>query len=258
MSQQHEQEKPQKITKFILLGHGRSGSTLLSLTLGKHPNIRMFLELFHDDERERELSFRADKRFYRDGEDAVEFLREAVFYPRYWKQLKAVGFKLFYDHARSTKEGKKLWSFLKINKNIYIIHLIRQNILESWISYQTALRSDVWTLMEQDKQKVPKVERFELDARGCEDFFKYVEEQRMWARSFFSHHPFIEIEYEKDLCQNFHENIFKVQDFLGVPRLSTPILTKKQANLTPRQQISNYDKLKSHFAGTVYSEFFRA
>jgi len=49
---------------FILLGHGRSGSTLLVRSLTEHPNVRMFGELFHYEQKERERAFHAlNKKF---------------------------------------------------------------------------------------------------------------------------------------------------------------------------------------------------
>jgi LPS sulfotransferase NodH len=251
-----DDERPHEVVKFVLLSHGRTGSTLLSLALGKHPNIRMFLELFHEDREERERSFRADGRTYQDGEDAAQFLREAVFYPRYWKPLRAVGFKLFYEHARQNSEDKKVWHYLKTTKDVRIIHLVRRNLLESWLSYETALRTDVWTVLKGEAEPPPALSPFTVDIQKCENFFRSTEKYRDWARQVFRGHPFIEVEYESDLCEHFQKTMNLLHDFLDVPRYTGMVLTKKQARHKPCQQIINYNEMKRYFAQTSYAEFF--
>lgn len=239
----------------MVIGHGRTGSTLLSLSLGEHDSIRMYLEIFHDDPKERETSFRAE-RAYQSGEDAVKFINQAVFFPRHWKQLKAVGFKLFYDHARKDREARKVWIYLEENKGIHIIHLLRRNLLESWISFQTATRTGVWAVMEKTPELNKTVKPYRLDALECQDFFKSIELERERIRSMFASHPYMEVEYERDLCDNFSETMFRIQNFLGVPRQKVKVLTQKQRRLSPSEQISNYSELKKYFSATKYKTFF--
>ena len=242
------EEKPQDITKFIVLSHGRTGSILLSLALGKHPNVRMFLELFHDDEQERHRSFRADDKVYKDGEDGAKFLREAVFYDRYWRKLKAVGFKIFYDQAHKDKYAE----------DIHIIHLIRRNLFESWVSYEVALRTDEWAVLKCEKPKSSPLPPFMIDAKKCGQLFKQVMAYRKWARETFHDHPFLEVEYEKNICGHFQAMMQDIQDFLGLPRAIADIPTEKQARLKPMDQVSNYEMLKDYFSHTDFKDFFQS
>jgi LPS sulfotransferase NodH len=264
------------MTRFILLGHARCGSTLLVCSLMKHPDIHLFGELFNTFEEERQRSFRSGVRlwqaapanrggaaapdpndFYRYGDDGVAFLRRNVFYEHARAPL-AIGFKLFYQQARSTPGARRVWRYLSEHQEIRVVHLVRRNLLESLLSLRVALATDEWTLPRGQAPTSPALLRLRLEAEECEHYFVRIERQRERARRRFRGHAMMEVEYERDLCGRFEEMVREVERFLGVPEGGSPSLPEleKQGVGELSERISNYEELRRHFRRSPYSYLF--
>jgi LPS sulfotransferase NodH len=257
------------MTKFILLGHRRSGSTLALCGLLDHGNVYVSGELFNEDEKEREKSFGlglrhskaarkqgiTNARFYRDSEDAAEFIDKKVFFDHWWEPV-AVGFKLFYHQARDTPGSRLAWEYLKSHPEVRIIHLIRRNFLESLLSLRIAIQTDEWARLANTTRPRSTVPPFYLNPQDCSDYFLEIEQQKKDARNSFHSHHFLEVEYERDLCGDFEQTIYRIQDFLNVPRLRARKLVERQAQRKPSQQISNYSELKEYFRPSPHSDLF--
>jgi LPS sulfotransferase NodH len=263
------------MTRFILLGHARCGSTLLICSLSKHPDIHLFGELFNTVEEERQRSFRSGLRFpqaaraqeegdaadpndfYRYGDDGVAFLNRNVFYEHAHSPL-AVGFKLFYQQARSTPEARRIWRYLSEHPEVRVVHLVRRNLLESLLSLKVALATDEWARPRGSAAWRGQAEPLRLSAGECEHYFARVERQRERARRRFQAHEVMEVEYERDLCGRFGEAVRGVERFLGVPEggaAETPQLEKQGAGRVG-ERVSNYEELRRHFRGSPYSHLF--
>jgi hypothetical protein len=256
--------------KFILLGHRRCGSTLLFCDLVRHPNVYMFGEIFNESGEERRSSFASGLRactvaprrgidaskYYRDGQDGAKFLRDLVFFERYWRPV-ASGFKLFYHQARDTESARKAWDYLISDKDVRVIHLVRRNMLESMLSLHIAVQTNEWARFKGDAPAPNRTpDPLHLTPAECEGYFSEVEAHRRWARDSFAAHPMLEIEYEADLCDRFQATMYRVQDFLGVPRRRARKMLEKQARRTAAEAVSNYGELKAHFAHTPYDSLF--
>ncbi|HKX30611.1 MAG TPA: sulfotransferase [Blastocatellia bacterium] len=258
------------MVKFVLLGHKRCGSTLLSTSLTCHENVYMFGELFNESEEEREQAFRSGLRgcraakyadvterdYYRDG-DAAAFLDRAVYYEHYWEPV-SVGFKMFYEHCRTDEGAVKAWNYLIKNKEIHVVHLLRLNLLETLLSLIIARKTNEWARFKgSDAESPPRlVEPFHLSPQICEDYFLEITRDRRAARANFAEHPVMEITYEDHLCRDYQGTFDSICDFLKIPAMQTEMLFEKQATRRPSQQISNYAELKGHFSGSEYAGFF--
>ena len=255
------------MVKFILLGHGRSGSTLLVKTLLQHPRILMEEELFHPEEAER---FKVDLHPtestpeqsdfeiapYRDFEDGAEFLRERVFCERENSQFLAVGFKMFYTHARDNKNAKTAWDYLTMDRSIHVIHLVRSNILHTFLSLKVAFQTGEWRRWKGVTGAAAAPLSLRLEPAECEEFFNQIVSHRLWAKRAFEHHPLLEIDYENDVCSDFQNTMSRIYDFLSVPHEPARELLEKQASRHPADLISNYDELRQHFRHTLFEPFF--
>lgn len=254
------------MVKFIILGHGRNGSTLIVKSLDEHPNVRVAGELFHSDETERCRAFHAlnrtyppdklERHYYRDGQDGAQFLKESVFYERPWKEISAVGFKLFYIHARKDLNIQKAWRYLLENKEIRVIHLLRADMLASYLSLRVAFITKEWKLWKGTTRPRQEPPRLRLEPAECAAHFNQILAWRQWANENFREHPFLEIEYERDVCARFEAVMNEIHDFLDLPRVPARQLLEKQAQRPPREAIINYDELKQHFRYTLYEQFF--
>lgn len=262
-----------RVIKFVLLAHARSGSTLLTLALREHKSIRMFGELFHIDEEERkrafhsaksnvsteEQLFRSEQRrsaSYTETKDGATFLHEEIFCKNFNDEPFAVGFKLHYNHARDNLKAMTVWDYLSGNKDIYIIHLQRKNLLETILSRRIAFLTDEWERPAGTKGKVVYHDALILDPITCQSYFDEMVLSRQQILMDFAEHPLLGIEYEKDLYANFSSTIREVQNFLKVPYQPLPQLLEKQAKYGPKEQIANYEELKRFFYGTMYETFF--
>lgn len=253
------------MVKFILLGHGRCGSSLIVESLAEHSDVRVGGELFHCEEEARRCAFqllkntdpidKREARHYRDGADATQFLEEAVFRDSR-SGVRAVGFKMFYVHARSNPNEKKAWNYLLTNKEIRVIHLIRANMLESYISLRVASITGEWERSKGSAAPRREPPQLRLEPRVCEAHFNQELAWRKWARESFRQHPFLEIEYERDVCARFEAVMNEIHDFIDVPRIHARQLLEKQARRSPREATINYEELKDYFRYTLYEDFF--
>jgi LPS sulfotransferase NodH len=255
------------MVKFILLGHGRSGSTLLVKTLLQHSRILMEEELFHPEEAERfkvdphptessleQTEFEIEP--YRDFEDGAEFLTERVFCERENSRFLAVGFKMFYTHARENKNAKTAWDYLTSDESIHVVHLVRTNILATFLSLKMAFQTGEWRRWKGTASAAATPLSLRLEPAECEQFFNQIVAHRLWAQRAFQSHPFLEIYYENDVCSDFENTMFRIYDFLNVPREPARELLEKQASRRPADLISNYDELRHHFRHTLFESFF--
>ena len=254
------------MVKFLLLGHGRTGSTLIVKSLDEHPNVRMLGELFNIEEAERSRAFHAlnriyapdklEKRYYIEGEDAEEFLRNGVFYKRPWQEIQAVGYKMFYVHARRYPNEKTAWNYLIHNRDIRIIHLLRRNLFESFVSFKIAMITKEWKRWKGEAKPHSSVQPLQIDPKELEFYCNQIISYQLWARQSFRDHPFMEFEYETDICGRFESLMHDIHDFLDVPREPARQLLEKQAKRPLGEIVANYAQLKEHFRDTLYEEFF--
>ena len=253
---------------FVLLSHARTGSTFVALSLAAHPNVRMFGELFNDEEEERARAFRGEKAahksiclgykypsYCRKDMDGGQFVRDHIFRVRE-ATVFSVGFKLFYDQAAGHSGEGTVWKYIVENKDIHIIHLLRNNLLESWVSLQTALLTDEWVREPGIGSLASPMFPLELDLASTEGFFDHITSRVRWAQSTLGDHPKIEISYEHDLCNDFEMTMHRLHDFLGLPRVAVTKALEKQAFESLRERIINYDVLARFFRSTRYEGFF--
>jgi LPS sulfotransferase NodH len=241
------------VTKFVILGHGRTGSTLLALAMRQHPGVLMHGEAFARDQEQRRQNVRR-KDPYVDGRDAGEYL-EYLFQEEHGDWPLATGIKLFYDHAREQPAAERAWDWLAARRDVHIVHLTRANLLASWASSEVARRTGEW-FRPVHKQQVEPPSGFTVDAQACARFFEGVSHHRAWTGRVFAQHPRLELEYEADLCDDFDGTMAKVWTFLALPAHRCERLLSKQRRGPLRDQILNYDELKRYFAATPHARYF--
>lgn len=253
----HQPLPVKALIKFIVLGHARSGSSLLSHALSEHDSIKMYGELFHESEDDRRRYSKVGERFYWDGDDGAQFLRHVVFNRRRLAGETAIGFKIFYDHARKDSNARAVWDYLASDTDIRVIHLSRKNLLEVRVSLEIALRNKRWDQPIGTQKKDTEFEPVLIGKEKCEAFFNKILAYRRWAQDCFRRHLVLEVEYEEHLCKDFQATMNKVQSFLGVPCRPAQKLLEKQASRSSHEQIINYCELKEFFRDTPYEHFFR-
>jgi LPS sulfotransferase NodH len=240
-------------TRFIILSRSRTGSNFLRGLLNAHSQVITYSEMFKNNQFI-EWGFPG----YNDTKatlalfqkDPVEFLEKKVF-TKYPRKTAAVGFKLFYYHAKDS-QWSGLWTFLKEDTGIKIIHLKRRNILETHLSRQRAMLTDNWANISGERQEQPAIA---LDYAECLKDFKQTRDWELEYDLYFSKHSMLELFYE-DLSQRYQTEIHRVQEFLGVCFEPVAPITFKQGILPLSKSITNYTELKDKFSGSAWEEFF--
>ena len=241
--------------KFVIVGTARTGSTLLVDLLKSHSQVRVFGELFRSMDRigwdvKPFATFQPPELISLYRTDPLAFLEGHVF--RRWpRTCKAVGFKLFYYHAR-TPEHSVVWDYLAADPDICVLHLRRRNLLAQYYSLRLAHQTNSWTKSTTAKGDHAPVR---LDAQECRDHFGWVRGLEEECIAFFAGHDVHDIWYE-DLVANQARAMGDVQDYLGLARQVVTAKIARQRTTPLRLAIENYDGLRSELANTPWAGFF--
>jgi len=222
--------------KFIILSRSRTGSNLLLSYLNVHPNIIANHEIFQ----------RPSKKSY-------QRILEGQF-RKYPKSVKAVGFKIFYNHPLG-EENHDLWAELMDMKNLYIIHLKRRNILRTLLSLKLALESDKWIKYSPDQQRVYMKKAVSFEAKDLERGFKQTRQWEQQGYAMFKDHPLLTIWYQ-ELENKPNETFNKVAAFLGLEPCEIRTYLQKQNPEKSSDLIMNFEELKNNFLGTPWESYF--
>jgi hypothetical protein len=215
-----------------MVGYPRTGSSHLVSLLDSHPDIACWDdEVFGDGEV-------FDHSSYQDPRD---FLRNSVFQI----DAHAAGFKwLWREMSRFTAA----WEILK-ELDISLIHTYRDNLLDSFISYQLATINRAFTSWYGEY----KITSFEATHEDCLEWFESAEhcdcEIRKHSREAVI--PRLEIEYH-ELCKSQD----RVLDFLDVPPRPLTSRLQKQRMGGQARIIENYRGLKAKFIKSRWAKHF--
>jgi LPS sulfotransferase NodH len=182
--------------------------------------------------------------------DPEGFLEDYVFGSRP-RHIRAVGFKLFYYHARS-EPWSRVWPYLQEMPGLHVIHIKRRNMLRTHLSRVRAEQTDRWVNTSGDAEAPPRVE---LDYAACRRDFEQTRAQETEADAFFAGRQTLEVFYE-DLVARPEIQADRLQAFLGLPiQVLTP-QTHQQARQPLAAAIANYEMLRQQFAGSPWQDFF--
>jgi LPS sulfotransferase NodH len=240
-------------TRFIVLGRPRTGSTFLRSALNNHRELFTFGELFRHDQIswEPHLGRPAPRVIDYYSNHPVEFVENRV-YRSYPAHIRAVGFKIFYHHAHK-EFNEPIWSYLYANPHIRVVHIERRNLLKTYVSHKLAFLTGTWKLTKENgRSATPAIS---LTYEECEEEFRTATEQEQSYATRFANHPVLMLVYE-DLVKYFDREVERLEDFLGVTRLTIQPTTLQQSKRPLSQQIVNYHELKEQFQNTRWAEFF--
>jgi LPS sulfotransferase NodH len=262
--------------KYIVLSHGRTGSTILTRMLRGHSRIVDYQELFNVDfqaefrrssDRARSLRYwletvdarkRGRPPRLTDLETAPEtrILDEFVWHDEYDERMRAVGFKVLHYQMKSDGPFPQLRAHLEERlPQLYAVLLTRRNLLRQHLSHVMAHHVKQWHIADASQRRRRPRTRFEPDQ--LVHAFEYVRrtEDELFAMAAMAK-EMLHFTYE-DLVQDFALHWRRLQEFLDVPLESMPELRLvKIENRTLREAIVNYDDLKEEFRGTEWAEHF--
>lgn len=239
-------------TRFVIFSRGRTGSNLLLSLLRSHPQIRAQGEvigetMMRDDDTKREIVGRGPlnyvkRRFRRLGLES------------------AVGIKVLYYQVEPEYEEKwgvdglqEVMDFLKADKDIKVIHLMRRNKLETHCSRTVAIKTKQFLLEEGEKDK-GKI-TVHMSPEECAEEFRLCAAWEDAIERDFADHDLLSMHYE-DLVAEREQHVAKTLDFLGVEQRDLKTKLRKQRKAPISETIENYAELKATFSGTQWESYF--
>ncbi len=228
---------------FVLLSTQRSGSTLLRTALDSHPEVSCKGEVFlssygggHSF-----ADFLAERRLpillglLRRRKFVYEFLDKL-----YGEELyKAVGLKLMYDHVGYRPyKFPMVMEYLRRN-SVRVIHLIRENPLDTCISRQSARKTKIWHVMRDEES--PKVM---VDIPLLLKEIRIVEASKCRWRSKLKGFRTLEVGYE-EFVSDRSRTAGKILEFIDVDAGVELVSPYKRILAGPlRERVLNYQELK--------------
>lgn len=223
--------------KFVIISRSRTGSTLLMALLNRHSNIICEGELF------KRLNNKSCKTIWNN------------LFAKKSKQIKYVGFKLFYYHPFG--DDKAVWNFIDEDKEIWIIHLTRKNYLESFVSQKIGKKTKQWS---ENKKRPHNLsiddKRVTLDFEECQQTFEKINSYEENTLERFKTHNWIELDYS-DLNKNKEKIMSSILEKLSLPIEELQVVNKKQNSEPLNSLIENYQELEGKFATTTWAYLFQ-
>ena len=238
------------MTPFVVVSHGRSGSTVLVRAIDQHPLVRCYAEVFNAAVSGRVL---ADTRKYVDGEDPATFCRDEIYVDE--RDVSAIGFKLHVNQMKKSELERRIWAFLQSKLDLHIILLNRENLFDCYVSDLRARQSGHWRRLPGEPTPESYLSPLTIDIRHCHT---YLSNRAKWiklARDRFSKHPNLEIAYN-GLVSDFQATLDRVFAFLHVEPYPVNAPLGRMNCVAHGDGITNFFELKVHFRDTEFGRFF--
>ncbi|MBV9961106.1 MAG: sulfotransferase [Parafilimonas sp.] len=250
------------MTKFVIFTLPRTGSTLLSKSLNKHPDIFCDDEIFHFSFRDYfspnqfrflKLPFLPKKINYVVNYPAT-YVKLKPFLDKYFtnkpnENFKARGFKLMYYQTFYTPG---LISYLKKN-NVKVILLLRENILRNALSDLRARSTGIYHNQDDNEEQRSGLSKLNVDTNELQQKMSAIVRQNKKLTSIISDMDHIKIRYED--FGDWDKTMNRIAAFLNV---STTSITAGAKKLNPdnlQDMIANYDEVASWLKQNNYAEF---
>jgi len=227
---------------------------MLRLMLNSHPQIVCHGEVFSP----RLIGFeRKDKNSPINqllektrNERPVDFLRDYVFYGGPYQ---AIGAKIKYSELEQPR-WSAVFDSLLADRDIRVVHLIRENRLQRLVSAIIAQLTDVRVVLVSDPQPEPRgpVRKIVVDVESCIRDFTAVQAAEARFRRHFSGHRTFEVSYE-DIIDERSRQLLDLQRFLGVEETELTPYTVKQSAGRLEDVIENYSEVREALCQTEFA-----
>ena len=250
------------MTKFVIFTLPRTGSTLLSKSLNKHPEIFCDDEIFHFSFRNyfspnqfRFLKIRfLPKKINYIINYPFTYLRLNSFLNKYFtnkrgENFKARGFKVMYYQ---TFYMPGLIDYLKKN-NIKIILLLRENIFRNALSDMRARKTGIYHHRKENEKAVSGLPKLNVDITVLKNKMNHITHQNKKLERIVKDMNYIKIWYED--FADWNNTMNKIFDFLNVSQQDVSAGAKKLNPDKAEDMITNFNEVKNWLQQNNYNEF---
>lgn len=250
------------MTKFVIFTLPRTGSTLLSKSLNKHPEIFCDDEIFHfsfrgyfSSNQFRFLKIRLlPKKVNYVINYPFTFFKLQGFLNKYFtnktgERFRARGFKLMYYQTFYTPG---LIEYLKKN-DVKVILLLRENILRNALSDLRARSTGIYHNQDDNEDLRSGLSKLNVDTQALKQKMDDIVRQNKKLEDIVHDMDYIKIRYEDFADWNTTMN--KIADFLHVSRQLVAAGAKKLNPDALQDMIENYSEVESWLKTNNYAEF---
>lgn len=225
------------MTPFIIVADLRTGSTLLSTSLNRHPQVRCYGEIFHpDDFPDNQLDG-----YCRQELTAREMIAQALALPGF----RAIGFRaMVFLPPPSHPRWADAWSHLAELDDLRVLYLSRRDRLAQYASMLIAEQTGVYHPYDNDPLYKPENRpKIAIDPQQFVEWTRQRDDLFAQRRRQLAGKPSLELDYET-LTVQWPQAIAQVQDFLGVAWHPLDQGKRKQETRPLAEVISNYHALQ--------------
>lgn len=225
-------------TPFVIVADVRTGSTLLSATLDRHPEIRCRGELFHPEDF-------PDNQVPCGPRHALS-ARELVDRALGERYIRAAGFRamVFHPDVGARPRWAGAWRVLASRPRLRAILLRREDVLAQYASLVIAQQTGRFNPSPEDPLYDPTQRpRVRVDPADLEQWRHERECLYARCRGWLADKPWLELRYE-DLTADWAGSIEQIEDFLGVTHQPLAPAKQKQEQRPLSESIANYDELQ--------------
>jgi hypothetical protein len=250
------------MTKFIIFTLPRTGSTLLSKSLNRHPDIFCDDEIFHFSFRDyfspNQFRFIKIKFIPKKINYIINYpftyLRMKKFLDNYFsnkpnENFKARGFKLMFYQTFYTPG---LLSYLKKN-NIKVILLLRENILRNALSDLRARETGIYHNQDDNEEQRSGLSKLNVDTNALKQKMDGIVSQNKKLATIVNDMDHIKIRYED--FTDWDKTMNRIAAFLNVSTTEISAGAKKLNPDNLQDMIANFSEVKSWLKQNNYSEF---
>ncbi len=250
------------MTRFVIFTLPRTGSTLLSKSLNKHPEIFCDDEIFHFSFRDyfspQQFRFWKIRFLPKKINYIINYPRTSLILKNFLDQFytnkqgenfKARGFKLMYYQTFYTPG---LISYLKKN-NIKVILLLRENILRNALSDLRARATGIYHNQDDNEEQRSGLSKFTVDTETLKQRMDNIIKQNKKLANIVHDTNYLKIRYEDFTDWNVTMN--RIAKFLNVSTTEISAGAKKlnPDNLT--DMIENYSEVENWLKQNNYADF---
>ena len=221
------------MTRFIIVADVRTGSTLLSASLNRHPQIKCYGELFH-------AQVFADN--VPAGCERTKLSGSALIEHTFASSLgAAVGFRaMTFLPGPEQPQWADSWDYLTQLPMLRVIYLVRENRLAQYASLLIAQQTGVFHPYDNDPLlRVEQRPQIEVEPHAFQAWVAERDRLMEQRRAQLAQHAALDMGYEQ-LTQAWEPTLNSVQDFLGVKLHSVEQAKKKQERRPLASVIENY------------------